>query len=407
MGLKEKYHRQKCKHFSRHRFKRSHALLCDEEYDNYCDIVISKNNISPKSTLNDTLHESIHCMIYKYISARDMIHMKLSCRLHNKFITHRDILEKMVQETSFVATLCNCVYYNKASYIQILSERFSYEFRNTHKHSVIKALIYWVMACDNIDVVCALIDVIELPRNGTLDNDCFYIKHCVCKNKYCFNYYMHYTSTTHHMSQRLLLQIACYANNISIMKHIINRFYIHFSYIDVWTSMVNNNMAAFQYITITRNVKISQRLLLRYMKTNLSFSEKLNFLQFIFENKLSFFGKRLIYNIINTRTSYGCHNEALVFVKIMEKFGSNILINKTFTQYLYHNNGLILGHMIDISNKIVYKQKHLRMIENKYILKLEELENGYIILNNLDKIEYMVVNKMRLQDRSNNNIDVQ
>jgi hypothetical protein len=311
----------------------------------------------------------------------------MACALTNRLVEHGDIVERMIDATDVTNTFCMCVHNNSPAYVQTLIDK-----HGIPKHQLIRGLIYSIYTFRN-DLCIIFFDTLDFPKHSKYDNSEYFVDHSVyCGKTHCMYDYIDsqpYNETN--VSQKMLLQMAVAADNVDMFRHIKNTYDLGISYIDIWVAAVNCGKHVFATILKdAKNLRISQRMLIRFMRfQGCHVVDKLGYLHYIFERGIAHLGRRLNDSIIDycwhARLS---NNEYRSATMLVEKYGSHHLVQSTLRQYIYRCMPISILEMIDLSSRIVYKQKHIDMIcSNMSFWK------------QFPKIEYVLVNKLKLQER--------
>lgn len=374
----------------------------NDDYQNNETIIIEK--YKHVDNLNN-MHESILHLIQSNLQWYDLISLKLTQKRYNEQISSIDVIGQMVRSTTPSEALSICIFGNSVMYLKQLLE----QTRDIPTYKLKEALIYAIQTHRN-EVAKVLIDILHLPKTSSQDheilftyiytNDITILRDWTSLHRDWAMLRDHLNAVTpiraNVLSNKRLLQLACLSNNVTMFNYLLGKYKMDFTYIDIQVAINNMGCDVFREMSKLRgkSFKLSQRMLVDYVYDRYynrhTLESKLHFLQYVLIKKLSFLSQRIIAALLNTMLSEGVKDfEVTLFIKLVEAHGSQKLVQSLMKQFIHHLLSWEVKEMINISQRLVYKPKHLDMIATNHRFW------------DTSKIEYMFVNKLKMQERYN------
>lgn len=366
-------------------FKRSFWKTSDDDIEG--DIVITKKQ--HKYNILENLHESILTNINLYISWEDMSALKIISKQMNNVITAKDIVNNSIQNSSLLTTFCTLVVNEKTTYLRTLLDT------NRIPMAHIRSALMFSTATFYNESAKILCDYVEFSKQYSGEHNNPILKQYDCRCAICLEKEItidrlcnehedeHYFPQ---LSKGKLLFIAISSDNIDMFRYIKNKYNMKITNIDVWVMMQYKSLRVFQDMLreSSRPEIISQKMMIGYLRV-FEIEDNVSFIALMFESGVIKLGRKLLTVLIALiDINYLNQKDIRIILKIIETHASHHMIQYVFKQFIRKNRKLLLKEFINISPRIVYKQKHLDMVK-KY--------------KNNDEIEYIIANKLVLQYR--------
>lgn len=369
--------------FVRNPYKRTYINYEDED-DEVRDIIINKTN--KKINIICNVHESILDIIQYKLGWNDLASLKQTCTTTNNFIKHNDIIDRMIADMDLINAFCTCIIMNNELYLELFLDNF-----NIPRYQLINCLIYTICTGRNTisRILIDSLDFVKYSNRDDIEIECECHK---CNHLQCFSDFVENELYFENISQKMLLQIACMFDNLEMFKYIMEKYDLEFTYIDIWATILHNSVYIFdEMIRINPMMKLSQRMLKNYV-FRIVCGDKFDFLDYLFKNKIAHLGIRLNNAIIEYCLYNFEMNSSKILRKIImlvENYGSDHMVQTTMTNCIFACYPKMIREIISVSKRLLYKKKFIDMIEKKqeYWTKVPE-------------IEFMIVNKLKLQERS-------
>ena len=186
-------------------------------------IVPSKNSkiVSSCNVLTSS-HESVIYMMQKHMCIMDIIQLKTISKLYNTLITDIDIIDSMIRCTKdIITTLCLCAYNNKPKYMKIILDRYKSQIC----FSAIIALFSYFIFTNKHEITIVLIESVldNIRQHSPQDIMVCLIKPPSCLEHFgCLHQHVidHLNDECSYISKKIILHLACAANNITIVKYL-------------------------------------------------------------------------------------------------------------------------------------------------------------------------------------------
>lgn len=139
------------------------------------------------------------------------------------------------------------------------------------------------------------------------------------------------------------------------------------------------------------HMKISQRMLLKYLRTT-KFADPgkhLEMIEFLLSEGLTVLSRRLNQRILTYlyRRVFISSRDVKAAARIVENYGSHRLLKSTLKTYIYLSLNGAMNELINISQRVIFSQKHLDM-----------MSGNILVWSSPWNIEGMVVNNIRMQE---------
>lgn len=376
-------YKMKCHTFTRNPFQRTILSNDDEDVmtNPYESIVLKKDT---KNRVSE-IHESILHNIIDFMTVNDLVAFKQSCKLANAFIDQEQLLQRMIEEDGLTYTFCRCIYNNHHEFVDelIVDEQIPIDV-------LIKCMIYCVFTRRN-DMVFKLLQHIHLNEcNVDGLNVLPYKDDCpVCEHLPCFAYYVECVYDCDNainygiISDKALLRIACIADNVDIVNHLLKGGYTYCTPNDINLSVMNLAGNVVYYLIQHWNQKISFNTIRDFIST---IYQELDwkFLKYLIDLNAIRLSKRLSYtfiHLLSMKPQYTKHVHDLV-----EQYGTNKLLDKLCMYYMSTMDLTALNMLMEQSKRLRVKPRLFRIIDNDDDLsknvRLESfLLNRYILSN--------------------------
>lgn len=347
------------------------AFRYDAE-ENAEDIILYK---TATNKLN-TMHESVLRNIMSYLGDQDLLNLRECSKDFLAIVKHRDVVDKRIECNGFDIMLCRALLSQNLELLCALKLSESHINKAlaycllTHKNTATK----WLLVRKTIDPKA---ESSPLVRPLHMCKECF---NCMT----CAYNFMH-TDYDFQLNKHGLLKCACAANNLEMVKYLINNLNIQWKHLDVRTCYYFDAIDVLEFFVKEKGYKIT-------FKDTVKLIQRLG-IQGYWHPLIEMLGKGLIKlgAIYSSYFMYYClQNNANIpeVVYIVNNWGS-VKLNKALLKQSFHHGNYSMV-------KCILNQKYVPTITQKHFRALER--NEYIWQHHLD-IELMLVNRFEMQKK--------
>lgn len=353
-------------------------------------------------------HDSIFHFIGSTLQWKDLASLKLLGKRFNNLVTYESIVDRMLVDKTPLDVLSICVFSNNVPYLEgLLNTR-----RNDIPINMLTECLVYAIQTKRNDIAKALSAIVSLPKTCRADKEFHQTRVedvMIMNQSFATLQPLDWTSLSSYLtgaqsehsaelSHRKLIQISAMSDNVDMFKFFLDKYKIAIIHNDIRVAIyyashnVINEMSRIQ----GKDFMLSEKMLIDYLwyyRTRYcTFEDTLKFLKFTLERRFILSQKVIKTMLAIIHYGGADYGETGEFIKILEVYGTNKQLDKVMKFFIYHKYTWHVSQMIDISKRLVYTQKHLNLIEIN-----SKFWNAY---HDTD-VEYVFINKLKLQERKN------
>lgn len=332
-----------------------------------------------KNNYIGNLHESVMHNIIDKLDVLDVLKMR-QC---NKGL--RDLIDKTTVIRSSIRTHGQLNSFCRA----VLKSKYDLLARTVKKNDkgvIQRAIIYSIYTKRN-DVAKYLIEGHSFLNDSSACRCCLLRADSIfCGNCYscCSEFIKDDDAGDYEINMTNLLNLACMANNLSMVKYLMDTYNLRWTQFDISASLKKESLDVLEYLCKNKGARIYHARVLRCLN-NIFYQNKTKYLEELLERGIIRLGAIFSQPLVNMLMYPDCDRKT--FIRIIDKYGSKRLMRNLFKAAFHYKLEKVVKTILDISKNVVVSERHFKHMENTF-------------WKNMLDIEIMLVNKWELQKRS-------
>lgn len=349
-------------------------------------------------------HESILDNIASKLDWESVAKFKMFSSKVNDRISHIYVVDFMAQEKGEMYAFVRSLAEGKTKSIYKMIETYqSIDEKLLHNAVCVSICQKWDKAAKD------LIGIIDLPRYGATDSTA--LRHPYTYISPDLIDIINFTTSDElkqfivaflpplvTLSQNKLLQIACAADNVEMVKYLLNKYDLKLSSSHIWQTLASHSCLVFDFMIQTDpTMKISQRMLTKYINQFVA-GNKEEFMHRIFSSGAGVFSTKILKALIRYCCETVLTTDDEANIMLLELYASQHHLQVFMSYCLDKRLVYTLKALFRVSKRIKCLPKHLRMLEEDK----DSWTNGQTGVSRLcayDTIKRLIKKKIRANTR--------